>query len=58
MHIQTKYLDKKHGDKLNCPSCGMPGFIDIDTPAGEAVKDGAVWFNQHCGWECTDCCDK
>jgi hypothetical protein len=52
---QQKHLDNKHGDKIDCPTCGMPGWLDTETPAGGQVQDKAIWFNQHCGWECTDC---
>ena len=51
-------LKMKHGDKLDCPTCGAPGFLDIDTPSGEKLPDDkiSVWFNNKLKhWECTDC---
>lgn len=47
----------KHGDDFECPNCGAPGRIDIDTPAGTNPEfELSVWYNSHIpGWECTDC---
>lgn len=49
---------RKHGDPMDCPGCSAPGFLDINTPVGQEVKDGAVWYNPYQGWECTECCGK
>lgn len=59
-YTQKKYLDKKHGDLVNCPTCGMSGWLDIDTPEGKEVAwpGQSVWFNHYTGWECSDCYDK
>jgi hypothetical protein len=50
---------QKHGDPMECPSCGNPEcFLDLDTPSGEAVQENACWYNTQLefkGWECTDC---
>lgn len=55
--VQRKYLDKKHGDPVECPTCGFHGLLDVDTPQGEQVafQDQAVWWNPHTGWECSEC---
>lgn len=60
VYTQRKHLDKKHGDALDCPSCGMPGRIDVDTPEGQPIAwpDESVWWNKYSGWECSDCHDK
>ncbi len=50
-------LGIKHGDSFECPTCGAPGRIDLDTPAGEAPEfELSIWFNEHKpGWECSEC---
>lgn len=47
----------KHGDEFECPLCGAPGRLDIDTLAGEQPEfELSVWYNSHIsGWECTEC---
>ena len=57
-NIKSFYIDKKHGDSIDCPSCHAPGFLDIDTKKGERLPDNiiSVWFNNHeKSWECTEC---
>ncbi len=58
--VRRKHLDKKHGDPIECPTCGMPGLLDNDTPDGQPVAwpHKSVWWNNNCGWECSDCYDK
>lgn len=58
--IQKKHLDKKHGDTIICPSCGMLGKLDVDTPSSQPVEwqNESVWWNKYTGWECSDCWDK
>ena len=60
MREQKTHLDKKHGDFMYCPTCGMSGLLDIDTPPGQEVQwpEQSVWFNPHSGWECSACYDK
>lgn len=49
-------INPKHGDKCECPSCGMSGFLDLDTKDGCVVEEGAIWLNtKEQDWECTDC---
>lgn len=54
-HRYVLHEDRYHGMEMECPACTAPGFLDLDTPVGQEVKDGAVWYNPYCGWECTEC---
>jgi hypothetical protein len=47
----------KHGDPFECPTCGAPGRIDLDTPSGQEPEfDLSVWYNKYTkGWECSEC---
>lgn len=47
----------KHGDPFECPTCGAPGKIDLDTEAGKQPEfELSVWWNTHfIGWECSEC---
>jgi hypothetical protein len=46
-----------HGDAALCPTCLCTGFIDIDTPVGCKVEQGAIWVeNKEADfWVCTEC---
>ena len=44
-----------HRAKVECPTCGAPGRLDL-LPIDEVSLQDAVWWNrkqQH--WECTEC---
>lgn len=51
----------KHGDKMECPTCGSTGRFDVmklGVKQDEAEWEDAVWFNEHVdiqNWECYDC---
>jgi len=47
----------KHGDSFECPTCGAPCRIDINTPSGKEPEfELSAWYNKHIpGWECTEC---
>jgi hypothetical protein len=47
----------KHGDKLECPTCCMPGKLDTE-PGNKYAFEDSIWFNEFLGWECVDCVDK
>ena len=49
-----KKSNLKHGDEIECPTCGFPGRYDCD-PSPEAVFKDSIWYNVHCGWECVKC---
>lgn len=50
--------DLAHGERMHCPACVAPGFLDTLTPVGHEVAPGAVWYNPYQGWVCTECADK
>ena len=51
----------KHGDIMECPTCGAPGRFDVmkrGVKQNEAEFDDAVWFNENehvRGFECYEC---
>ena len=59
METEQDVIDRgvKHGDEFECPTCGAPGRIDLETPDYRPPEfELSVWFNKHIpGWECTEC---
>ena len=49
----------KHGDSLECPTCGAPGrFDDMNRGVNkcEPEYEDAVWFSKYTKmWECYEC---
>jgi len=45
-----------HGDKANCPVCGMPGRIDFCEGEIATWPGESIWYNKSMNvWECSDC---
>lgn len=46
----------KHGDPIECPTCGAPGRINLKTPSGESPEfEISIWYNYHTlRWECSE----
>ena len=46
----------KHGDSFECPTCGAPGRIDLNSFNAIPEFELSVWWNSHeKRWECTEC---
>lgn len=49
----------KHGDSLECPTCGAPGRFDTmsrGVDRNEPEYEDAVFYNRHTKmWECYEC---
>lgn len=59
MQIEQDIINSsiKHGDSFECPTCGTPGRLDLDTPTGKKPAfEVSIWWNTHIKcWECTEC---
>lgn len=52
-----KKSNPKHGDPIECKTCGSPGRFDEMKQGGDTAEfDDAVWWNRYInGWECYYC---
>ena len=54
--VNSVYSGMNHGDHLDCPNCGAPCTVDINSLSGGKVADMTCWYNTHeKHWECTEC---